>query len=598
MVVALLCATLPGVTAPLAAADKDASFVLDANSGQVLHDDKSQQLRHPASLTKMMTLYLLFEALESGRTSLSTRMRITSFAASAPPSNLKLDEGDSITVSDAIRALVTKSANDVARAVAEHVAGSKANFVRLMNQRARQIGMKKTVFTNPSGLPDRDQVTTARDMITLGLRLQDDFPKYYPMFSTKRFSYRGKSYRNHNTLLNTYSGVDGIKTGYVRMSGFNVVTNVRRGSRHVVAAVFGGKTAAARNAKMRDILNRTMPRAATRKTWSLPRPDALVAQLKSKPRLAARPRMIADASALPRPRPQPPVAVTRSAPQRLAQRAIEKPVRAPFQPAEAIERATAAAADTPAAPLVVEVAKVRRVAITPRQPFSADEVSDTIINSDDPIGALAELHAAKPVAAGFGGAVASAPVQSAAVQSLVAGPNETLVPKRSGAGSYAARGTIDAVAAIQPPSEPAMSEPAAMPAFVAEPAAARIMAAAQLPPRPVATAQRPAPMPATARAQPARFDSNDTPSSDARASGYLVQIGAYVSETEAMSALTGLQRRIGGLLDGAAPVTQRVASGGKTLYRARFSGFNAASASRTCTALRRKSVDCFVTASN
>lgn len=596
MVIALVCAALPGITAPLAAADKDAAFVLDANSGQVLYDDKSQKLRHPASLTKMMTLYLLFEALETGRTTMSARMRITSFAASAPPSNLKLDEGESIAVSDAIRALVTKSANDVARAVAEHVAGSKANFVRLMNQRARQIGMKNTVFTNPSGLPDSKQVTTARDMITLGLRLQDDYPKYYPLFSTKRFAYRGKSYHNHNTLLKTYSGVDGIKTGYVRMSGFNVVTNVRRGSRHVVAAVFGGRTAAARNAKMREILNRTLPRAATRKTWRLPRADDLIAELKSKPRLAARPRVIADASALPRPRPQPPVAETRvpesrSAAPRLTQREISKPVRAPFQPATVAERATSTVADAdpaPApAPLAIEVAKVRRVAITPRQPFSADEVSDTIINSDDPIGALAELHAARPVAAGFSTAAA------APVQRLVAGANETLIPKRTGAGSYAARRAI-ATAGIEPRSEPA---PATMPAFVAEPAVAR-MAAANLAPRPAAAAQRPAE--ARAQPQPARAaTAAGTPASDARASsGYLVQIGAYVSETEAMSALSGLKQRIGGLLDDAAPVTQRVASGGKTLYRARFAGFDATSASRTCTALRRRSIDCFVTASN
>lgn len=260
-------------------------MILDANTGTVLHDADGDALRHPASLTKMMTLYMTFETLQSGRLKMSDRLTISTAAASVAPSKLDLAPGEQITVSDAIRAVITKSANDIAVALAEKVGGSEANFVRLMNARAREIGMSKTHFENASGLPNNAQVTTARDMATLALRLQDDFPSYYPLFATRTFAYGGKNFRNHNTMLNNFAGIDGIKTGYTRASGFNLVTSWRRGDHHLIGVVFGGDTAAERNAEMRVLLTRMASRASAQKT----RKPTQFARLKNEPKAAQRP---------------------------------------------------------------------------------------------------------------------------------------------------------------------------------------------------------------------------------------------------------------------------------------------------------------------
>lgn len=268
-----------------AMASKRASMVIDANTGKTLHASNADRLRHPASLTKMMTLYMVFEEIEQGRLSLDSRIKMTKWGAMAPPSKLGLKEGEEITVRNAIRALVTKSANDVARAVAEHIGGTEVGFGKMMTEKARLLGMSKTTLRNASGLPDAEQVTTARDMLTLALHLQDHFPQHYHFFSTRAFKYRGRTYRNHNGLLRTYPGTDGMKTGYIRMSGFNVVTSVRRGQRHVVGVVFGGRTAASRNAEMRDLLNRTISKASTKKT----RAPAPVAFYRATPPKPARP---------------------------------------------------------------------------------------------------------------------------------------------------------------------------------------------------------------------------------------------------------------------------------------------------------------------
>jgi D-alanyl-D-alanine carboxypeptidase len=286
LAVTLLLAAVFGLLSQPAEAHvkRHAALVLDANTGAVLHNEDGDAIRHPASLTKMMTLYLTFEALESGRLKPTDMVPISEHAASMAPSKLGLKPGDAISVSDAIKSLITKSANDIAVALAEKVGGTEANFVRLMNTRARQMGMTKTHFENPSGLPDPDHVSTARDMITLALHLQDDYPSYYPLFSTRVFKYRGKSYRNHNTMLNTFKGMDGIKTGYTQASGFNIVTSVWRGRRHVIGAVFGGRTAGRRDREMRTLLTRALTRASPRKTRK-PHP-LLIVKSKSRTRVA------------------------------------------------------------------------------------------------------------------------------------------------------------------------------------------------------------------------------------------------------------------------------------------------------------------------
>jgi len=262
-----------GDSTSAALSSRYAAIVIDANSGDVLHAAAADSQRHPASLTKIMTLYLLFERIESGKLKLSTPLDVSEDASDQAPSKLGLRQGQSITVEDAIKALVTKSANDVAVVVAEAIAGSEDEFAKLMTRKARALGMTRTVYKNASGLPDDDQVTTARDQALLALAIQDRFPRYYRYFSTPRFVYRGHSMRNHNRLLGSVEGVDGIKTGYTRASGFNLVTSVRRGKRQIIAVVFGGRSGAQRDARMRKLieahvdeasLNRTAPKVAER----------------------------------------------------------------------------------------------------------------------------------------------------------------------------------------------------------------------------------------------------------------------------------------------------------------------------------------------
>ena len=263
-VVALLAALT--VVGRAQAAEKHAVLIVDGNTGRTLYESSADAPRHPASLAKMMTLYLAFEQIEQGRLTFQTKIRMSANAAAASPSKLDLDEGEEIALIDAVKALITKSANDVAVAIAEHIGGSEANFARLMTQKAAQLGMKATLFKNASGLPDAEQVTTARDMVTLGLRLQDDFPKHYPLFATRAFTFNGDTYKNHNKLLANYEGTDGLKTGYTHASGFNLVASVRRGQKHVIGAVFGGESASTRDRTMRTFLNVGLVKASHVKT--------------------------------------------------------------------------------------------------------------------------------------------------------------------------------------------------------------------------------------------------------------------------------------------------------------------------------------------
>ncbi len=245
---------------------RHAAMIIDANSGKVLHDANADEPRSPASLTKLMTLYLAFEAIDQGLLTLDSRLTVSMAAASVAPSKLELEPGETIELADAIKALVTKSANDMAVAIAEKISGNERAFAELMTTRARQIGMISTTFRNASGLPDSGQLTTARDMLTLALRIYDDFPDKARVFSLREFTYRGKTYRSHNTLMKSFPGMDGMKTGYTRVSGFNLVASVHRGGKHLVAAVFGGATASSRNAHMRQILTRALDDATIEKT--------------------------------------------------------------------------------------------------------------------------------------------------------------------------------------------------------------------------------------------------------------------------------------------------------------------------------------------
>jgi len=286
---ALMFAVLPVVAHAQIGSDRYAAIVVDARSGNVLMEANADEPRYPASLTKMMTLYMAFDALRQGRIDLNDRFTVSAQAAAMPPSRLGLAAGTSLSVEEAILALVTKSANDAAAALGEYLGGgSELRFAQMMTLRARALGMRATTFRNASGLPDLDQVSSARDMAALGRRLQQDHPQFYTYFAAPNFVYRGRTHWNHNRLLQEYDGTDGIKTGYVNDSGFNLVASAQRDGVRLIAAVFGGRSGRERDRHMMSILDQGFATLGVR-----PRD----------PMVAARPSFVGRAIAAARPAP-------------------------------------------------------------------------------------------------------------------------------------------------------------------------------------------------------------------------------------------------------------------------------------------------------
>ena len=238
-----------------AVSGKDAYLILDATSGRELVADRADELRHPASLTKLMTIYLTFSALDSGRLSLGDALPVSINALNAPPTKIGLPPGGTVNVRDATMALVTRSANDAAIVLAEALGGDEATFAQLMTQKARQLGMTSTVYRNASGLPNREQVTTARDLARLAFALMRDFPHYYAIFSVQSYPYRGRILENHNRMLLSYEGADGLKTGYTVASGFNLVMSAMRDNRRLIGVVMGGDSAGQRDRMMADLMD-------------------------------------------------------------------------------------------------------------------------------------------------------------------------------------------------------------------------------------------------------------------------------------------------------------------------------------------------------
>ena len=235
---------------------KYASFIINENTKRIYHNTNADTRNYPASLTKIMTLYMIFDSLKNKKISMNTKFKISKRAARQPPSKLNLSAGSRITVKNAILALITKSANDVATVVAENLGKSEKKFARLMTKKARKLGMTRTTFKNASGLPNRGQLSTARDMAVLGMAIRKNHPNFFKLFKTKSFVYKGVKYTNHNNLLSSYSGTDGIKTGYTNASGFNLVASVERNGQRIIGVVFGGKKARSRDKHMISLLNK------------------------------------------------------------------------------------------------------------------------------------------------------------------------------------------------------------------------------------------------------------------------------------------------------------------------------------------------------
>lgn len=542
-----------GVAGPASAAPKSAAMVIDANTGKTLYARSADAERYPASLTKMMTLYMVFSEIEAGRMSPTTRIKMTASAAKRPPSKLGLRPGQSLTVREAIRALITKSANDVAAAVAEHIAGSEPNFARRMTARARSIGMRSTTFKNASGLTHPGQVTTARDMLTLALRLQDDYPGYFHLFSTRAFKFGKKTYRNHNTLLRSMRGVNGIKTGYTRASGFNLVTSMRHGKKHVVAAVFGGKTARARNARMRSLLYSAMRKASTRKTR---RPASM---------------LIAKPSQVTRPVVRTAARTKKAAPRPIAQPRGRTIVAGP--PASPAPRPYKPAAMPPAPQPRIAMARVRTVSVLPPQAAPAPR-PETLNWTQQPIGTPRDLATT----------VAPRPrVHPAAVQPASPPPRAPLQFARADVQPTMPAQLQARVVRGRPPST--LGAQANRLSGTARSPSQRHFGAGLA--RMEDSWGLNGPRPAAAR-QPVTQTANRPRGS------YQIQVGAFPTSNDAERRAQDVRRSAPQILAGYQHVTMPVMVGGKQLWRARFSGFASAQATETCNELRRNNIDCFV----
>ncbi len=506
------------------------AIVVDANSGKTLHEASADGLRHPASLTKIMTLYLLFERLESGKMKLNSSMPVSERASVQAPTKLGLRPGQNLEVEDAIRGLVTKSANDAAVVVAEAIAGTEDDFAALMTSKARALGMNRTTYRNASGLPNDEQITTARDQALLGRAIQERFPRYYRYFSTPSFTYRGEAMRNHNRLLGRVEGVDGIKTGYTRASGFNLVTSVKRDNRHIVAVVLGGSSASSRDARMRDLIASYVADASNRRTTTTQVAEAVAP---AEPRVPARPTQVAAAggayalaSASSTPTPAP---------------AAAAPVQGGLMVASKPQ--VAAGSSEPLKPIAVKTIKVKLAGVE----AAALAPSAPMIAVPEETGSTASAPAPK--------AAATQPVPSAPP------------PAAAQPWPTPSKEPIKAAAWPAPPAAPA-PEPAP---------ATKTQAAAKT---------EPAPAVKTAKAEPAPARKAQTHS------GWIIQIGAFETAGEAKQRLDAAQSKAKSVLAGADAFTEPVTKGDKTFYRARFAGLEKSQAEATCKQLKRNDISC------
>jgi D-alanyl-D-alanine carboxypeptidase len=514
-----------------------AAIVMDAKNGSVLHQAAADAARHPASLTKIMTLYLLFERLESGQMRLDTAMPVSEEASIQAPTKLGLKPGQTLRVDDAIKGLVTKSANDAAVVIGEAIGGSEEDFAAMMTRKARSLGMKNTVYRNASGLPDDAQVTTARDQALLGIAIQERFPKYYRYFSLASFVYQGRSIRNHNKLLGKVEGVDGIKTGYTRASGFNLVTSVRRGARHIVAVVLGGRSGNSRDAQMRSLIEAHIDEASVK-----PKGGALVADTAAPP---AQPAMLA-----------PPLPFL-------------PPLLQPAEPAPAVAEAPPAVEPGSNAPITPLKVKTVSVKVVNPKPWAANAAP----GAPPP---AAPAPAGRPETTQAVTLVASAaPLRQESPETSVVAPPTAYAavpppPPRPGI-----LGTLPAMLAA------AKEGPAAPAAVAKEP----VVLAAREP----VTAKEP--VKSAAKPREPSFPSHPT----VKGGGWIIQVGAYEDESEAKQKLGDAKGKVAQLLHKAEAYIERTVKGAKTYYRARFAGFDRDGAEAACKRLKRDDVACMAT---
>jgi D-alanyl-D-alanine carboxypeptidase len=604
-VVALLALSIiPADAAPYAA------IVVDGNSGAILHSSNPDARRHPASLTKIMTLYLLFEQLEAGKLKLDSQLKVSEHAAGQSPTKLGLKAGSTIQVEEAIKGIIIRSANDASVVVAEAIAGDEEDFAELMTKKAQALGMTRTVYKNASGLPDDDQVTTARDQSILGRAIQERFPRYYKYFSTRSFTFQGKWISSHNRLLGRVEGVDGIKTGYIRASGFNLVTSVKRGNRHVVAVVIGGTSASSRDERMRELIADHIAKASTKRTAPMiaeapPKAEKVAAKgerkpepkVADKPESKAEPRYaVASAGSLSArsPVPKPEVVATRVEPAAGSGPAVVTGSTEPIRPILVKTLTVRAGPQTASlAPLHFPSPAPAALAAAPAKP-------EPPAKADGPPAPPLAVPAAPAVAANNVAAKVEPPTK-ADVPLPQRSPRvgvHTVLPART-ADAAPASPPAPAVAAGPPPAPTVAAAPAVAVAPTLAPTVAAapppMPAVAAAPPRAPAVAAAPPPAPAPAPVLAVAAAPPPAPTVVAPAKprvGWSIQVGAFPDEEVARQRLNSVQNKAAKVLAGNDPYTESVLKGGTTYYRARFAGFDQDKAEAACKYLKRNDVEC------
>jgi D-alanyl-D-alanine carboxypeptidase len=550
-----------------------ASIVVDGNSGAVLQASHPDALRHPASLTKIMTLYLLFERLEVGKIKLDSPLKVSEHASGQAPTKLGLKPGETIAVEDAIKAIITKSANDAAVVVAENLGGDESNFAKLMTQKARALGMTRTTYINASGLPDDDQNTTARDQALLGRLIQKRFPRYYKYFSTESFVYHGEVLRNHNHLLGSIEGVDGIKTGFTRASGFNVVTSVHRDGHYIVAVVMGGRSSLERDVHMRELISAQIEETA------LKRPAPAVAKSNQRGEIQS---------------------VSANAPMASQGNRIDQ-----IQPlsVKAMIFPTASVQSAPLAPVPVlgrvgdnapqPSAQVAARWLSPEPPAMSAPATTVIEKSTLPLSRGGDRTSANQPRLVKTITIHSSPVQSA---SLAPMPEPALVATMTPQPSAQ-------VAARWLPSAPPADQsdnvvPSARPMPIAQtPVALAFSEHANFKPEEIEATKiltgvggEPAKVETVSAPVKSHIAAPHAPASAQNA--WLIQIGAFDREDEARQHLSTAQLKARDALAVGHPLTERVQKGDKVLYRVRFTGFDKETAEAACRQLRRSDMNC------
>ena len=534
--------------------EKDAALVVDGATGKVLYARNETAERHPASLTKMMTLYLLFDALKAGKVNMQTQMPVSFHASIQHPTKLNLRPGQTIDVDTAIRAIVIRSANDVAVVIAEALGGTESHFAEMMTERARQMGMKETNFHNASGLPDPLQITTAQDLALLAHHLAYDYPQYFPYFGLSGFNYKGAWYPTHDNLIGRYDGADGIKTGYTGASGFNLVSSVTRGTTHLIAVVMGGRTAVRRDLEMVRLLDQTFAQITVNPTLVAARavPWSHVAQAPqaggSLPQIVAAPQM---ASATPLP----------STVQAEDEDAAEQ-MRAPD------ENFSLPRVGTPM-PAYADSGAIIRPAAPPPQP-----VPSALPKLATPPAPLKSLPAVPPLVAR-----ASAPQQvaQASAPRVVQAPRPTPRPDIG-----------------QAPAAPQVAQAARPDAPLATAQSQLVKMAVNTPAQPAHAQLVNAPRPQMRPSLHEDVGEGDAEPTPTPGHNWTIQIGAYADKALAAAQLKTYYGKAQDVLARANQIIAPITSPqGHVLYRARFGLFAEGEARAVCSRLTQRGQTCF-----